>query len=101
MSKIYSENTDVISVNKGHEFGIKLTSSGSSGYRWELKADQSYEILKSGHEVIPNLNSFGGAGKEVFFFRANKSGIYNIEFNFRAPWEPEPEKTILFKVEVT
>jgi inhibitor of cysteine peptidase len=91
----------VIEVTAGKEFTISLDSNRSTGFGWQLAKPLDKTIVKSvknDYQDVPRDPDnpiVGSPGKEVWTFKALKSGKTTIEFKYVRAWEKDkaPEKT--------
>lgn len=105
-----AENADsVIEVSPGKEFAISLESNISTGYGWQLAKPLDGTIVKSvrnDYQSAPQASDgpplVGAPGKEVWTFKALKSGKTAIDFKYVRSWEKDkaPAETRSFSVRV-
>ena len=105
-----AEKTEsVIEATAGKEFTISLDSNITTGFGWKLAKPLDETIVKSVKNVYQNAPQnpdkepmVGAPGKEVWTFKALKSGTTTIEFKYVRPWEKDkaPAKTKSFPVVV-
>lgn len=93
---------NMISVNVGANFKLNLKSNPTTGYQWQLAAplDKSVLELVSSEYIAPNTNLTGADGKEIWIFKAVKSGKTKISFKYVRPWEnvaPVAQKFYIIK----
>ncbi|OQB13211.1 MAG: Chagasin family peptidase inhibitor I42 [Candidatus Omnitrophica bacterium ADurb.Bin205] len=76
-------------VYVGNDFSIVLESNPTTGYSWQLSSPPEKELIslinsyfetKEGAEV-------GASGRQVWVFKALKTGKANIHFKYVRPWE--------------
>ena len=61
MPTVKVEGDEIVQVRPGEEVTLEVTGSGATGYLWQLEANPD-AVEVTGHEVIPNENSFGAPG---------------------------------------
>lgn len=98
-----AEKADLaIEATAGKEFTISLDSNRSTGFGWQLAKPLDETIVKSVKNDYQNAPQppdkqpvVGAPGKEVWTFKALKSGKTTIEFKYVRPWEKDkaPAKT--------
>lgn len=78
-----------IEARTGEEITLEVSGANTTGYLWQLQTDSSaVEVVT--HEVIPDNESFGGAGVERFIVKPVKAGDAVLHFQLKAPWEIDP-----------
>jgi len=105
-----AEKSDsAIEATVGKEFTISLESNRSTGFGWQLPKPLDETIVKfvsndyqNAPEAPGKERVVGVPGKEVWTFKALKSGKITIEFKYVRPWEKDkaPAKTQSVTVEV-
>lgn len=103
-----AEKTDAtIEATAGKEFTISLDSNRSTGFSWQLAKPLDGTLVKSvknDYQQAPQAPGsppiVGAPGKEVWTFKAVKSGKTTIEFKYVRVWEKDkaPAKTASFPV---
>ena len=80
-----------VGVNTGDSVMVTLCSNPTTGFQWTESAQISDEtVLKqTDHEFLPpeTKNIIGGAGKEVWTFKALKKSTSTIYIEYSRPWE--------------
>jgi inhibitor of cysteine peptidase len=78
-------------INKNEVLEIKLESNPTTGYSWKWMQNESNKILDSIDAIyVPTKVSngvVGSGGTEIFKFKANKSGITSLKFEYCRSWE--------------
>jgi inhibitor of cysteine peptidase len=105
-----AEKSDsAIQATVGKGFTISLESNRSTGFGWQLAKPLDETLVKSvkneyqdAPEAPGKERVVGVPGKEVWTFKALKSGKITIEFKYVRPWEKDkaPAKTQSVTVEV-
>lgn len=95
---ISQENAEILEASQGGTFSISLDSNPSTGYSWQAKYDQEYfELVEQKFETSSDL--IGAGGKEIFTFKALKSGEKFIDFDYLRTWEKDKvEKSAVYKI---
>lgn len=80
-----------IEVNVGENAVISLEANHSTGYSWQLAKPVDAEMLQFVDKQYETDESqlIGGGGKEVWTFKALKSGKTEMTFNYVRPWEKD------------
>lgn len=92
-----SNNSQSIKLNQ--QFQIPLTSNPSTGYSWNVSYDPKYVKLISQRFVTSNRgNVVGAGGKDIFLFKAIKTGQTTITFKYQRAWEKEPIQTKQYNI---
>ncbi len=103
-SRVFSDPSETIKIQKGESFAIALKTNPTSGYKWELAKSLNSSILtligtdevKSYYSKLPNAG-----GKIVFRFKAAGTGNTTIELKYVKSWENStPGEKLSFKVNV-
>jgi len=100
------ENGKDILLDRGDELVIRLLSNRTTGYSWSLvmtgsgvleqEGEAAYETQRSDRRVM------GAGGVEIWKFRAVKTGLITLKFNYRRPWEKDvpPVKSLSWPVTI-
>jgi inhibitor of cysteine peptidase len=91
--KKLTEEFNKVSVVKGEHFAIELPSNLTTGYGWDvqLKAGKASLIMKDYvTDAKPGSMLVGGGGKEVFVYKAEETGVIDIEAQYKRDWENKP-----------
>lgn len=94
-----SESIDAVA---GKEFTVRLTSSPSTGYVWEVQAlPEGVELLGSDYEKPSGDVRPGDPATRVFRLRALRAGKYSLTFQLKRKWEKQAieSKTVTANVE--
>jgi len=80
-----------LEVDVGDSFTVTLCSNPTTGFQWSETAEISDPAVleQVNHEFVPpeDENIVGGAGKEVWTFKALKEGNSTISMEYSQPWE--------------
>lgn len=89
-----------IEVQAGHNFMITQEANATTGYQWQFAKplDEGKLQLISSEYLADKTGLTGSGGKQVWFFKALKSGRSSIPFRYVRPWEENvpSEKEELF-----
>ncbi|WP_185966030.1 protease inhibitor I42 family protein [Flavobacterium sp. ZT3R18] len=85
-------------INKKDVLEIKLESNPTTGYSWKWIKSESNKMLDSIDAIyVPTKVSngvVGSGGTEIFKFKANKSGIESLTFEYCRSWEQHSAVTV-------
>ena len=80
-----------VRVNRGDSVVVTLCSNPTTGYQWSESAQVSDEAVlrQTDHEYKPaeDKNIVGGAGREVWTFKALDQGTTTVSMEYSRPWE--------------
>jgi len=80
-----------LEVAAGESFTVALCSNPTTGFQWSETAEigDAAVIERTDHEFLPHEDeqTVGGAGKEVWTFKALKEGESTISVEYSRPWE--------------
>ncbi len=79
---------NLLTVNKGDNFVIKLDANMGTGYLWEFREplDTTYLTLVKTEYELADPKKDNGPGYSVFTFRAEKAGETVIKWWYIRPW---------------
>ena len=103
----FSANNNItksISVSAGGTFTVTLCSNATTGYQWSEnpKIGDTSIIEQTGHQFVePSGDMVGAAGKQVWTFKALKSGTTTISMDYSRNWEQGEKGTWTFKLNAT
>jgi hypothetical protein len=83
---------DVIDILQAHvdeTFTVELPLRGVSGYEWRPVFDE-HELRLIKRRRQPRTRSFGGSGKEQFWFHALRPGKIFLRFELVRPYQSTP-----------
>ena len=94
-----------VALDAGGTLTITLDSNPTTGYSWNENADISDKTIaqQTGHKYQPPASSaLGAGGKEIWTFKALKSGTSTISMGYRRPFEKgiAPAKTFTLSLVV-
>lgn len=87
-----------LETQAGKTFDISLESNPSTGFSWQAKYDQEYfELVDQKFETSSEL--IGAGGKEIFSFKALKTGDKFIDFDYLRTFEKDQvQKSLSYKI---
>ncbi len=88
-------------VSLSEKISIQLAENPTTGYRWQLdKMDDHVLTLQSSDFAATAENSTGSAGKRIFTFIAQSSGIVTIHLQLMREWMSPDEAIEHFEVTI-
>ena len=101
----YQHFTWEVQVSAGYSLIVTLCSNPTTGFKWSETAQISDQtVLKQiDHEYKPPeaKNIVGGAGKEIWTFKALKKGTTEVSMQYGRPWEGGEKEEWTFNAIVT
>ena len=97
---IHTLNEVDIEAHKCEPVEIKVTGSGTTGYLWNIEADQE-RVKIIDHKLEPSDESFGASGEESFVLEPLAEGETKVRFTLTAPWEAEPAEVHVINLKCT
>ena len=92
---------ETIRIPVGEEFSVRLESTPTTGYMWNVNTlPEGIQLLGSEYEK-PTGDRPGDPGIQAFRFRALRAGEHLINFALKRPWEKNPIRSRTVRVEVT
>jgi inhibitor of cysteine peptidase len=95
----------IVNVFAGKSFQVEIKSNPTTGYQWQLAkpVDKNFVEFESSVFIPPkNNNIMGASGKEIWTFKAVKSGETKLYFQYVRPWEkikfPDCKNTYLINI---
>ena len=86
-----SRQGDVISVAPGEEFEIRLASTPSAGYTWQVENyPGELQLVDSATKAPTGAPTVGDPMLQMFRFRATAAGDYTLSFVLKRAWETTP-----------
>ena len=93
-----------IELNYPESLVVSLANNHSTGFQWSQNATISDAGVLSQyeHNVVPPSNSVPGApGKDVWTFKALKTGTATISMSYSQPWQGGTQNEWTFTLKVT
>ena len=79
---------ETILVAVGGEFTVRIKSTPTTGYVWEVQSlPKSVQLLGSDYEKPASRVQPGDPAIQVFRFRAQRAGEHTITFVLKRQWE--------------
>lgn len=92
--------SETVRVPVGGEFSVRLESTPTTGYVWDVDTlPESIELLGSEYEKPAAGASPGDPVIQAFRFRARKAGEHLINIVLKRQWESNAIKSHTVKVE--
>lgn len=80
--------SDDVEAAVGEEFSVRLPSTPTTGYVWQVDAlPKGVELLGSAFEKAPGTTKPGDEAVQVLHFRALEAGNYEVGFSLRRTWQ--------------
>ena len=94
--------SETFRVPVGGEFSVRLESTPTTGYVWDVETlPESIELLGSEYEQPAGERPPGDPGTQAFRFRARNPGEHLIHFVLKRQWESKAINSHTVKVEVS
>jgi predicted secreted protein len=91
----------MIAANVGDVFTVELKSTPTTGYQWQrTDLPAGVELLDADFVPAPAPRP-GEGGIQYFRLHAKKPGRYELTFQLKRSWEPDPISTHTVEVRVT
>ena len=76
-------------LHVGDELTVRLKVIPGTGYSWKISGDDEEVLSLVGEPVFEKSGAqvLGGVEQQVFCFRVKSSGVRQLEFEYRRPWE--------------
>ncbi len=92
-------------VKAGGTLTVTLGSNPTTGFRWDEEAliDDPAVVEQTGHEYVAPAASdiVGGAGTEIFVFKALEAGTATVYLEYSRDWEDDEEAEWTYSLTVT
>jgi len=94
----HAVTSDPITVSVGKEFAVRLKSTPTTGYVWEVQSlPESIRLLGSDYEK-PADGRPGDSMTHAFRFQALKTGEHTITFALRRQWERDAIESLMVEI---
>jgi predicted secreted protein len=96
------DNEREVTLQSGGSMIVRLEAIPGTGYGWQLVRNGSPQLQLEGparFEPRSNVEA-GGVEDEVFRFRAQMTGIAEIEFHYRRPWDKQGPAAKTFTIRI-
>ncbi|MFO7633737.1 MAG: protease inhibitor I42 family protein [Caldilinea sp.] len=90
-----ADNGGTVQVAAGGRIDVELPGNPTTGYIWQVTANDESILLPIGHEFAPDSDAAGAGGMERFSFHVMAPGEVNLELVNSRPWETDapPERS--------
>jgi inhibitor of cysteine peptidase len=96
------DNGRACTIYPGQELSIRLPSNPSTGYLWEVAANDSAVLRQKGESVFDADNNWPGSGGQVIFrFVASGVGSVRLTLVYHRPWETEIPPIKVFEIDLS
>lgn len=88
-------------IVKEGQFSITLEENASTGYLWSYTADaEALKLVSENTQTAKNPNLVGAPSLKTWVFRAEKAGLFTLNFAYARSWEKDvpPAKTAQYMV---
>ena len=88
-------------VTAGGTVVVELPGNPTTGYIWQVTANDESILLPTGYEFTPDSDATGAGGVEKFTFHAMAPGTVDLALAYSRPWETDtpPDETFAVTVE--
>ena len=95
-----ADNGATVQVAAGGRVEVALPGNPTTGYIWEVTANDESILLPTGYTFTPDSDAAGAGGIEQFSFQVMAPGVVDLEFANRRPWESDVAPAQSFAVSV-
>jgi len=89
-------------INLGEELVIRLPGNPTTGYLWEVAANDSAVLKQKGETVfVADADRIGAGVQSIFRFVPRRVGSAILKLVYHRPWEKEMPPVKVFAVVVT
>lgn len=96
-----NDNGGSIQVAAGSQLVVELPGNPTTGYAWQVTANDESILLPTGYKFTPDSAAAGAGGMEKFTFHVMAPGAVSLELANSRPWETDvpPAQTFAVAVE--
>jgi predicted secreted protein len=91
--------TQTIHTRPGEPVQLDLDAVPTAGYVWSV-AELPAGVALVEDAVHPTSEAIGGGAKQTLVFRAESPGSYEVTLSYGRPWETEPERHEVVRIDV-
>jgi predicted secreted protein len=95
-----ADNGGTVQVSAGGDLLVELSGNPSTGYGWQVSANDNSILLPIAEWFEPDTNLVGSPGLEKFSFHVMAPGDASLRLIYGRPWETDPPPTQTFAVTV-
>lgn len=95
--RIYDRSHPAIDVRVGEPFQLRLDAIPAAGYVWIPEPVEGLDVSDAQFSSGP-AKSIGGGFAQSFIVKASHPGSFRLRFNYKRPWEPQPEDSAEFRI---
>jgi inhibitor of cysteine peptidase len=95
-----ADNGGAVQVAAGGLVEVELPGNPTTGYIWQVTANDESILLPLSYEFAPDSDAIGAGGVERFSFQVMAPGVVELEFANSRPWEIDVEPAQTFAVSV-
>lgn len=91
------DNGRVMQLTRHQTFTVSLPANHIGAYRWVVANNAEGLVQAEGNpKYSADLPETGGGGRELWHFRAMRSGRATLRLEYRKPWskEEKPKRTV-------
>ncbi|MCX5881328.1 MAG: protease inhibitor I42 family protein [Deltaproteobacteria bacterium] len=89
-------------IDLGEELAIRLPGNPTTGYLWEVAANDTAVLKQKGETAfVADADRIGAGGQSIFRFVPCGVGSTRLKLVYRRPWEKEIQPIKVFEVVVT
>jgi inhibitor of cysteine peptidase len=95
-----ADNGSTVQVAAGGKVEVALPGNPTTGYIWQVTANDESILLPLSYEFVPDSAAAGAGGVERFGFHVMAPGMVSLTFANSRPWETDVEPAQTFAVTV-
>ncbi len=95
-----ADNGSTVQVGAGGDLLLELRGNPSTGYRWQVSANDDSILLPVAAWFVPDSDLLGSPGLEKFSFHVMAPGTASLRLVYSRPWETDTPPVQTFTVTV-
>lgn len=95
-----ADNDGAVQVAAGGVIEVELSGNPTTGYIWQVTANDESILLPLGYAFTPDSDAAGAGGVETFSFQVMAPGVVDLAFANSRPWETDVEPAQTFAISV-